>query len=84
MSDSVKGASASFWIGQDPEVEGGFRITQAEPASTSRRHYKLPNRETAEHFLVSRGSDEIETTKLLDEVVAGGRSWLTVRVGDST
>ena len=83
MSDS-KAASASFWIGQDPEVEGGFRIIQADPASTPRRHYKLPDRETAEHFLVSRGSDEIDTTKALDEVAAEGRAWLTVSVRPRT
>lgn len=80
MNDSAK-APASFWIGQDPEIEGGFRIIQAEPASSPRRHYKLPNRETAEHFLVSRGSGKIETTKALNEVAGEGRAWLTVRIG---
>lgn len=82
MNDSTTAAPASFWISRDPEIEGGFRIIQAEPASAPRHHYKLPNRETAEHFLVWRGSGEIETTKALNEVEGEGRTWLTVRVGE--
>lgn len=70
---------ASFWISRDPEIEGGFRIIQAEPTSAPRHHYKLPSRETAEHFLVARGTDAIDITNALDEVGVEGRAWLTVR-----
>jgi len=72
----------AFWISQDPERPGAFRLLATEPAENPRRHV-LPSRESAERFLREQGASESQAHEAVNAAIREGRSCVFLESDDA-